>query len=710
MNIANELIKRAKEEYGDEHIISYYNKASYTVKYYEKTTDDLVNQFKMMKIPNNTVAILIFEDNPTAISVFLACIKYGIAPLLVGKKNNNDIYFDSFIPSIIISDDKSKLKEIKHNVSLMHIVNANDRLSIGVLKFIANNNCSFIDSKKTAYLGMTSGSSGNPKYVMHGHSEMLFASESFGCETLKLTKNDVILSVPKMNFTYGLANSLFFSFVSGASAILIDQRYSSELTLELLTYYKPTCFFAVPSIYNDLIFFEAKNKSNQVKCAFESVRLCVSAGEYLRNDVIEKWYSLTKHYISDSVGCSETGSGYLFNNDPQNKTGSAGIPVHGYHLHLLVGEGLTGGNEGVLCVNGESNAIGYFNSPDETEKKFMNGWVRTGDIFKVDGDGYYWYIGREDKMIKHHGLWVGPARVENIIKEFSGITDCCVVKAERKNGSYIASYISIDHDFTNIMDLKQFLSTRLKKFEIPEIYRIVDTIPLNANGKKDIKALETDAKRIIVTIDGPAKVGKSTVSDQLANKYGFKHVQAGVFFRIISWCLKENIIQNTDLNQVSTIRTILNQIKISKSTVSVAGQKVDLSLIQDENMAAITADVSKHQTVQNQIIAHLKEMVKSYSVIIDGRNMGTDVFPDADLKFYFNGTIEKSVEKWCEKMHQGKDVYKRGVKNLLQRNSADSTRAAFPLVKPMDAIEIDIDDKEIDQLVNILSSYIDVIL
>lgn len=708
MNIACELIKKAKEKFGDSHIVSYYNKTSFSVQYYEKTTKILVNQFETMKIPNNTVAILLFEDNPTAISVFLACIKYGIVPLLAGKKNDNDVFFDYFIPSIIISDDENKLKEINHRVSLMHISNVDDRLSARIICF-NNEPSSYIDSEETAYLGMTSGSSGTPKYVMHGHSEMLFASESFGCNTLQLTENDVIFSVPKMNFTYGLANSLFFSFVSGAPAILIDQRYSAEKTLEIMNYYKPTCFFAVPSIYNDLMLFETI-KNTPLKSAFESVRLCVSSGEYLRSDIIEKWYCLTNHYISDSVGCSETGSGFLFNSDPQNKTGSAGVPVCGYQLHLLVGEGLKGGNEGILCVNGESNANGYFNSPIETEKKFMNGWVRTGDIFRVDDDGYYWYIGREDKMIKHHGFWVSPTQVENVIKEFNGIIDCCVVKTERNSRDFIASYICVNHNFSNILDLKQFLKTRLKGFEIPQVYRIVDSIPLNINGKNDIKTLEIDAKRIIITIDGPAKVGKSTVSDEIANKYGLCHIQAGVFFRIVAWCLKENIINKADLDQADIIRTILDKVEIDKSTLSIGEKEVDLRLIQDENMAAITANISKNQTVQNQVIAYLKDMVKGYSAIIDGRNMGADVFPDADLKFYFNGTIEKSVEKWCKKTHQGQDVYNRGVKNLFERNSSDSNRAVFPLVKPTDAIEIDTDDKDINQLINIISPYIDSIL
>lgn len=122
-------------------------------------------------------------------------------------------------------------------------------------------------------------------------------------------------------------------------------------------------------------------------------------------------------------------------------------------------------------------------------------------------------------------------------------------------------------------------------------------------------------------------MGKSTVSDEIANKYGLCHIQAGVFFRIVAWCLKENIINKADLDQADIIRTILDKVEIDKSTLSIGEKEVDLRLIQDENMAAITADISKNQTVQNQVIAYLKDMVKGYSAIIDGRNMGADVFP-----------------------------------------------------------------------------------
>lgn len=705
MNIANELLNSAKDKFGDKSVISYYNRASYSIGYYYDNSNSFVEQLKSISIPVHTIALLIFDDNPNAIVAFLSCIKYGVVPLMVSKNNNIYTILESIAPSVIISDDDKVLLEIKYNSTLLHVSEKDKRISFNLIKHYSDT-FSAIDSETVAYLGMTSGSSGAPKFVMHGHSEMLFASYRFGVETLKLTQNDILYSVPKMNFTYGLANSLFFSFVSGAPAVLIDKKYSPELIYEVLNYYKPTCFFAVPSLYNDLIMLEENNDYKTIK-GFNTIRLFVSSGELLNSEIIKKWHLLTNHYISDSVGCSETGSAFLFNNNPSKKIGSSGVPVNGYHLHLLTGDSFEGGTEGILCVNSESNALGYYNALEETNKKFMNGWVKTGDVFSIDSDGFYWYLGREDNMIKYHGMWVSLSKIEKNILKFQGVTDCCVVNAVRKNVNCIVAFICVKNDFNGIIELKKHLNSYLKKYELPESYRIIDSIPLNINGKKDRKLLAQRSNNIIVTIDGPAKMGKSTVSTIISEKYGLKHVQAGLFYRIIAWEFNSGSISDFELNSSNYIYTFLNRVRINGSNVFIGKKCISLKLIDTEENALVTAEIAKNEIIQYEVLRHIRSIAAEQPVIADGRNMGTDVFPDADLKFYFNGSIEQSVKKWCKENNHGIDTYNAGVKNLCKRNDADKSRSINPLRKPDDAIEVMIDGKSTEQIIEIISSCID---
>lgn len=707
MNLANELFAKLENEARLHSPISIFQDYVYTANDYLAMTEYFNNTCLSVKLPKDSVALLFFDDCPEAIISFLGCIQYGLVPVLVNKKISAQAIEEVLRlsdPAVIITDGYDYYSDAYTQDRVIIHVMHNAKQPIIKLVQHSEQPHAFIDSSEVAYLGMTSGSSGLPKLVMHSHKEMLFANENYALNTLKLRPSDVLYSVPKMTFTYGLANSLFFAFASGAPALLCPERFSPENTIHNILRYKPTCFWAVPSIYRALVTY--LKTQNDVKQIFSNCRLFVSAGELLPADLLQEWYALTGMYIADSVGCSETGSAFLVNFSGDNKQGSAGAAVPGYHLHLWKDEKDENPNTGVLCVKSESNAIGYLNDPQETTSKFLNGWLRTGDVFRVDSDGYYWFLGRADSMLKYNGQWIVPSQIEKHICNYPGVTNSSVYTVQCAGAVRLAATIVVDNTFLGISSLKKHLKTQLEHYKCPQIFRIADSIPLNENGKCDYSKMRASAAALTITIDGPSKMGKSTLADLVADKYGITHINAGQYFRFIRWCYDNKIISKETLQDEAAITHLLNQSKIIGGNLHYQSKNIQNQL-GGPAMATATAEIAGAIAIQNSVLAHIKRFAHSTSVIVEGRNMGADVFPDADLKVYLSGSPEKRVRMWCDKNGFGEDRFLEGVADMRRRNALDQNRAINPLRRADDAVDLCADDKSPDELLSEISVLID---
>ena len=707
MKLVNGLFAKLENGAGLHSPISFYRDYVYTANDYLVMAEHFCNTCCSAKLPKDNVAVLLFDDCPEAITAFLGCIQYGIVPVFVNKKASAQAIEELLRladPATIVTDGNVHYSSaVTQGRAIIHVMH-NAKQSIIKIEQSPQLSHAFIDASEVAYLGMTSGSSGLPKLVMHSHKEMLFANDNYAVNTLKLNPSDVLYSVPKMTFTYGLANSLFFAFASGAPAVLCPEHFSPEETIHNILRYRPTCFFAVPSIYRALIQY--LKTRNDVKQIFSCCRLFVSAGELLPADLLKEWFALTEMYIADSVGCSETGSAFLVNFSGKKKQGSAGVAVPGYHLHLWKDEKNEDANTGVLCVKSESNAIGYLNDPQETGSKFLNGWLRTGDVFRVDSDGYYWFLGRTDSMLKYNGQWIVPSQIEKEICKYLGVTNCAVYSVQCKYSIRLAATIVVDDTFLDIPSLRKHLETQLEHYKCPQIFRIADSIPLNENGKYDYSTMRASAAAVTITIDGPSKMGKSTLADLVADKYGITHINAGQYFRFIRWCYNNKIIAKEALQDEAAITYLLNQSKIIDGNLHYQGKNIQDQL-GGPAMAMATAEIAGTLALQNSVLTHIKRFSQSTPVIVEGRNMGADVFPDADLKVYLSGSPEKRVRMWCDKNGFGEDRFLEGVADMKRRNDLDQNRAINPLRKADDAVDLCADDKSPDELLSEISVLID---
>lgn len=460
--------------FGENHIVTIYNDKLYSYFYYARNIENLSKDFSELNIKNEPV-LVIMDDSPTCITCFLSLINIGAKPLILSPKTITKTIMqiiDMSKARIIVTDQSTQIDKEKLNVDIF-VINENSVLnksSVNCQPYTINN--------EVCYLGLTSGSSGIPKIVMHSSEEMKSAVHFYAKNTLKITKSDTLFSIAKINFTYGLANSLFFSFATGARAVIYEGTLCTEQILQIVNNFGVTYLFAVP-----VVFERISKELNYGNTYFSHIKRFISAGDYLSPNITNNWFCKTGKYIFDSVGCSETGSAYLINIAPESKPGSAGIAVEGYTLTLIDGDD----HQGSLVVEGPSNALGYLNDNENNASKFINGKVYTGDWFKLDDDGYYWFLGRRDDMVKKNGRWISLNELTSYVKKESGIENAVTFLSAGK----IILIIEPTTDEYNTEQLLEILRKNLEHYKTPDIIKI-GKIPINSNGKIDYKTLRSN--------------------------------------------------------------------------------------------------------------------------------------------------------------------------------------------------------------------------
>src|SRR5581483_3968870 len=279
-----------------------------------------------------------------------------------------------------------------------------------------------------AFWMYSSGSTGRPKGIVHLQHDMAYTDRAFAQNVLKLDSGDICFSVPKMFFAYGFGNSITFPFSVGAATLLLPGQPKPEAIFEAIGRYPPTVFFGLPTLYTLLTKAEAAAKAD-----FSSLRMAISAAEVLSSEVFNGWRRLTGLEIVEGLGSTEVLHIYLSNRIESKKLGAAGLRVPGYEIALKDGEGrdVTDNEEGILWVRGNSNTPLYWNRPDKSAETIREGgWIYTGDRFVRDTDGFYFFRGRADDLVKISGQWVYPLEVELCLAEHPDVRECAVFAAE----------------------------------------------------------------------------------------------------------------------------------------------------------------------------------------------------------------------------------------------------------------------------------------
>jgi 4-hydroxybenzoate-CoA ligase len=336
-----------------------------------------------------------------------------------------------------------------------------------------------------AFFLYSSGTTGEPKGVVHLQHDMWVCSRTYGEQVLGIRPEDRCFSVAKLFFAYGLGNAQYFPFDVGASAVLLPGRPTPEAVFEQVRRHRPTLFFGVPTAYAHMLAAMERGVASD----FSSVRLCASAGEALPASVFERWRERTGLEIFDGIGSTEICHMFLSNRPNALRAGSSGKEITGYDVRIVDDSGgeTPAGEIGDLLVRGDSTMGFYWNRHEATKRTLQGDWIRTGDKYRRDAEGFYWHAGRSDDMLKVAGQWVSPVEVEAALAEHPGVLECAVVGEEDGDGlvkphAFVAPRSEVATD--GLADaLQAFVGEKLESFKRPRWITFVPELPRTATGK-----------------------------------------------------------------------------------------------------------------------------------------------------------------------------------------------------------------------------------
>jgi len=440
--------------------------------------------------------VMLLLDGPEFMYTFFGAIKIGAVPIPTSTLWKPDDYEyvlnDSRARVVVISDallpqleaiPRERLRYLKHVV-----VAGPKGPALHTLMADASPHLEAEPTGKDdpAFWLYSSGSTGFPKGCVHLQHDMVVCTELYAKGILRMTEADRCFSVAKLFFAYGLGNAGYCPFGIGATSILWPGSPAAPNVYAVIERYRPTLFFSVPTNYGMLLAHTREGKDFDLS----SVRYAVSAGESLPAAIFERFKQRFGVEILDGIGSTEVLHIFISNRPGDVRPGSSGKIVDGYEARIVDEDGrdVPRGEIGNLLISGDSTCAFYWNKHEKTKATIEGRWIRTGDKYYQDDEGYFWYAGRSDDMLKVGGIWVSPIEVENTMIEHPAVHECGIgARADRdgllKPYAFIVVRPGVSRTPELAAELQQFIRSRLADYKRPRWVEFIDELPKTATGK-----------------------------------------------------------------------------------------------------------------------------------------------------------------------------------------------------------------------------------
>ena len=469
------------------------------------TYDDLqegVNRFghvlKKLGIRMEERVALLLPDTPDFAFTFFGAMKMGAVALplntLLAPRDYEYLLNDSRARVLVVHAALAdRIVGIRDNLRhLEHVfVSGGDAAGCQGLEIAMQGAPAALEAADTgrddaAFWLYSSGTTGFPKGTVHLHHDMLVEADRYAQETIGLRESDVSFSVAKLFFAYGLGNGLYFPLSVGGTTVLLPDRPTPDKVFGVIDRHRPTVFYSVPTSYAQLLHTAEKEGRTHLG----RVRMCVSAGEPLPKPIFEKWRERFGVEILDGIGSTEILHIFISNRPGRAKAGSTGEIVPGYEAKIVGDDGaeVPTGEIGNLLIRGDSIAAGYWNKHAHTKQTFLGEWINTHDKFRMDQDGYFWYAGRSDDMMKVSGMSVWPSDLEALLQEHPAVLESGVAAATDEEGlvkPYAYVVLKDGHQPTPELarELQDFIKKTAAPYKYPRWVEFVDALPKTATGK-----------------------------------------------------------------------------------------------------------------------------------------------------------------------------------------------------------------------------------
>src|SRR2546428_1419983 len=429
--------------------------------------------------------VIVAFDSPGWVAAFLGAIRMGAVPVpvnpLLQRSEDYDHYIEDSLARVVVVDANTEEKlgpaaeRAQHKPSTMRAdqIGQGDEIEAAPTR-----------RDDMAFWLYSSGSTGKPKAVVHLQHDIPYTCVTYAEQVLGITEKDTTFSTTGLFHAYGFGNNLTFPYWVGASTVLHAGRHTPATVLETIEKHRPTLFFSAPTLYNAILNFDGAKSRD-----LSSIRHCVAAAEALPAEVWRRWKDAFGLTILDGVGSTEMLHIYCSNRLHEVKPGSSGKPVPGYELKILDDEGkpVARGEAGDLYVKGDSALALYWAQHEKTKQSVLGDWSFTGDRYRVDADGYYWYEGRSDDMIKVSGLWASPIEIESVLLEHPAVGESAVVGVEVEGFTRIKAFViakdGVDRGDVLVAELQEHCKSKLQRYQYPHLIEFVDELPKTVTGK-----------------------------------------------------------------------------------------------------------------------------------------------------------------------------------------------------------------------------------
>jgi benzoate-CoA ligase family protein len=498
-NITSKLVdENVTAGRGDKTAI-YYKDVTYTYREIQAYVNQVGNALHILGVHQDERVLLVMKDTPEAVASFYGAIKIGAIPIFVNTMYTADdfryLLNDSRARTLIVDEEfietAEAWREKRHFLKTTIIVGKpRDASHISFHDIVSR--CSekleaaYTTIDDAAFWNYTSGSTGVPKGAVHLQHDIFTCIENYAIGVLGLTQDDILFSASKVFFAYGLGNTLFYPFGVGGATVLLPDRPFPETIFETINKYRPTVFCGVPTLYASMLqIAEAEERYD-----LSSLRLCTSAGEALPKEIYFAWKKRFGLDILDGIGSTEILHIFISNRPGDVKPGSSGKLVRGYSARIVDTEGndVPDGEVGTLHIKWESIAAFYWRHHDKTKASMLGEWFNTGDQYYRDKEGYYYYCGRGDDMLKVGGIWVSPIEVEEALMAHPAVFQAAVVaKKDPHNLIKPKAFVVLNKDFKPgealCKEIQQFVKKSIAPYKFPRWIEFVPALPMTETGK-----------------------------------------------------------------------------------------------------------------------------------------------------------------------------------------------------------------------------------
>lgn len=477
----------------------YFGDETLTYAQLAEMTNRVGNVLKDLGIEAGSRLMMLLLDTPAFPATFFGAIRTGIIPIPANTvlQSLDYEYFlkDSCAKTVVVSGMLyPKIEAVRANCpDLEHVIVVGGEEVANVhdwdaLLAGASPELEAINTHKDdqAFWLYSSGSTGFPKGVVHLQHDIPYTVETYAKLVISIREDDITFSASKAFHAYGLGNNVTFPYSIGASTVLFHGRPTPDVIFAHIDRYKPTLFFTVPTLYAAMLAVPDAEK----KWDMSSLRLCISAAEALPPKLYHQWLERFGVEILDGIGSTELLHIFISNLPGQVKPGSTGVPVPGYDAKIVDenGDPTPQGESGDLLARGDSAAPFYWNRPEKTTQTMRGEWMFTGDRYRQDEDGYLFYDGRSDDMLKVGGQWVSPIEIENTLIEHPAVLESAVVVARDKTNlvkpkAYIILHKGREPGVALARELQTFVKSKIAPYKYPRMIEFVTELPKTATGK-----------------------------------------------------------------------------------------------------------------------------------------------------------------------------------------------------------------------------------